>query len=191
MKLLTMFVCLFATLSICGQPKLPKIKNAKSIKPDIEKVVRDYYQQFHNITGDTLMRSTNSIEFKSKLLPIGAVKSSITKFIDPRSLTWQAVMFQSENFNEAITKYKQYYRQLNGAKLNIGVNSIYKLVGEYDTPDEGRGFAATILELEGNEDDLQQFKIEISLNYSLPEWTVKILVYEKVADEDMRPTVGM
>ena len=37
---------------------------------------------------------------------------------------------------------------------------------------------------------LQFFKVEIGLgNYSLPEWTVKVMIYEKVADDKMRPTI--
>src|SRR5690606_33867006 len=189
MKILIAIVMLFAFVTTNAQLKIPKIKSAVSIKPDIEKVAKDYYQQFHNITGDTLMRTSNSIEFRSKLLPVGAVNSSITKFIEPRTLSWQAVMFQAENFEEAVTKYKQYYRQLNGMSLNIGELSNYKLIGEYDAPDEGRGFASSILELQNSAPHLKQFKIEIGLNYSLPEWTVKIMVYEKLADEDVRPTM--
>ena len=38
---------------------------------------------------------------------------------------------------------------------------------------------------------MNQFKIEIALNYGLmPEWSVKIYVYEKEDDEDIRPTVN-
>jgi hypothetical protein len=32
--------------------------------------------------------------------------------------------------------------------------------------------------------------MEIGLNYTFPEWSVKIMVYEKIADEDIRPSTN-
>lgn len=189
MKKLTVVVLFFTTISINAQPKFPKLKTAPSIKGDIEKVAKDYYNNFNNITGDTLMQANNEIEFSSKVLPVGAIESRITKFIDPKTFTWQATMFKTEDFNEAVSKYKLYYRQLNGSNLKIDLNSSYKLNGDYDTPDEGRGFASSFLKFDGLNEDLKEFKIEIGLNYSFPEWTVRILMYEKEADDEIRPTV--
>ncbi|MEO6136809.1 MAG: hypothetical protein ABIP35_16765 [Ginsengibacter sp.] len=190
MKQLTVFVLLFTCLSISAQPKLPKLKPTASIKGDIEKVARDYYNDFLNISGDTLLHSQNEIEFSSKVLPVGAIESRITKFIDPRTFIWQATMYKTEDFTEAVAKYKLYYRQLNGTSLKIDVNSSYKLAGEYDSPDEGRGFASSYLKFNGNDDDLKQFKIEVAMNYSFPEWSVRILMYEKEADDEIRPTIA-
>ena len=190
MKQLTVIVLLFTCLSISAQPKLPKLKAAASIKGDIEKVAQDYYNDFHNIAGDTLLRSQNEIEFTSKILPAGAIESRITKFIEPNTFIWQATMYTTEEFTEAVAKYKQYYRQLNGTNLKIDLSGSYKLTGEYDMPDEGRGFASSYLKFDGTSDDLKQFKIEVALNYSFPEWSVRILMYEKESDEEIRPTIA-
>ena len=98
-------------------------------------------------------------------------------------------MLQTEDFKEAVSKYKQYSRQLNGANIAFYDKTSYKLTGTYATPDEARSFASSILELEGKNHDLQLFKVEVALNFSFPQWSVKILVYEKIADENMRPTL--
>lgn len=188
MKQFTVVVFIFTTLSISAQPGIPKLKSALSVKPDIEKVAKDYYQNFNNIKGDTLIQTTNTIEFSSKVIPVGALQSSITKYSEPNSYSWQATMLQTENFEEAVSKYKQYYRQLNAANFTFYDNTSCKLTGLYDAPDEGRGFASSILEFEGNSHCLQLLKIEVGLNYSFPEWTVKIMAYEKTADENVRPS---
>lgn len=190
MKQLSVIVLLFTCLSLSAQPKLLKLQTTASVKGDIEKVARDYYNDFHNIAGDTLLRSQNEIEFSSKVLPAGAIESRITKFIEPNTFIWQATMYKTEEFTEAVAKYKQYYRQLNGTNLKIDVSSSYKLAGDYDMPDEGRGFASSYLKFNGINDDLKQFKIEVALNYSFPEWSVRILMYEKEADDEIRPTIA-
>ncbi|HJY21764.1 MAG TPA: hypothetical protein VJ279_02695, partial [Hanamia sp.] len=170
------------------QIKLPALKSSPSVKPDVEKVARDYYQNFNNIKGDTLMQTAGTIEFESKIIPAGSLEATITKYSDPNSYSWQAIMFQTEDFKEAVSKYKQYYRQLNGANLTFYDRTSSKLTGPYDVPDEDRSFASSILELDSKKHDLQLFKVEVALNYSFPQWTVKIMVYEKIADENMRPT---
>ena len=188
MKLLLSVGFIFTTVSLSAQIKLAALKSSSSVKPDVEKVARDYYQNFNNIKGDTLMVTTATIDFKSKIIPPGALESTVTKYSDPNSYSWQATMFQTEDFKEAVSKYKQYYRQLNGANLTFYDRTSSKLTGPYDVPDEDRSFASSILELDARKHELQLFKVEVALNYSFPQWTVKIMVYEKIADENMRPS---
>lgn len=180
---------IFPIFATFAQPRVT-LKTSPSIKPVIEKVARDYYQNFNNIKGDTINKTESTIEFTSKVSPIGSLGTSITKYIDPYSYTWQTTMFQSENYQEAVDKYKEYYKQLDGCTLTFYDKTSYKLVGGYDTPDEDRPFASSILQLDGNNLDLQLFKVEVALNYSLPDWTVKIMIYEKVADDKIRPTIN-
>ena len=188
MKKLIVPLCLLLSISAIAQPKLVPLKATPSIKPAIEKVARDYYQDFNNIKGDTLNESAGSIEFKSKVIPEGSLNTAITKYVDPYSYTWQSTMFQSEDYGAAVAKYKEYYRQLNGCRLTFYDKSSYKLEGAYDKPDETRPFASSILELDSTNLDLELFKVEIALNYSMPNWTVNIMVYEKLADDKIRPT---
>lgn len=67
--------------------------------------------------------------------------------------------------------------------------STSKLAGQYDMPEEALSFASSILELQKVNKGLQLLKVEIAINYTLPEWTVKLLIYEKQADDDLRPTI--
>jgi len=190
MKPIFILLLTFFAIAASAQPKLLLRKPVPSIKPVIEKVARDYYQNFNNIKGDTISETTSTIEFKSRVAPSDALSTSITKYVDPFSYTWQTTMFESEDYQAAVEKYKQYYKQLNGCTLTFYDNSSYKLFGEYDTPDEDRSFASSILELKGDKPDLQLFKVEVALNYAMPVWTVKIMMYEKLADNKIRPTVN-
>ena len=180
---------LFIVFTVIAQPNLQRVKSAPSLKPVIEKVARDYYQNFNNIKGDTVSQTESTIEFKSKIIPEGAIDASITKYINPYSYSWQTTMFQSEDYLAAVGKYKEYYNQLNGCTLTFYDKSSYKLEGNYDTPDENRAFASSILQLDNTNPDLRLFKVEVALTYSIPDWTVRIMVYEKVADDEIRPTI--
>lgn len=177
-------------LGINAQPRLTPLTSATSIKSAVEKVARDYYQNFNNIKGDTINQTVSTIEFKSKISPTGSIATSIIKYIDPYSYTWQSTLFESEDFQAAADKYKDYYHQLNGCTLTFYDKTSYKLSGNYDIPDEDRSFASSILQLDSSNHDLRLFKVEVALNYSMPTWTVKVMIYEKVADEDIRPTVN-
>jgi hypothetical protein len=172
--------------TISAQPKFSALKTSASIKPDIQKVAQDYFHDFNNTRGEVVFENSNAVQFTSKIVPPGALHVTITKYNSPKSFTWQATMLQTENFKEAESRYKQYFRQLDGATFNLD-GSAYKISGMYDAPDENRSFASSALEVKGDADNLKHLRVEIGLNFAFPEWTVQILIYEKMGDEDVRP----
>lgn len=188
-KQLLTLTCIASSFVLFAQPRVQIARASPSVKLVIEKVAKDFYQNFNNIKSDTLSATASAIEFTSREAPVGALETSITKYIGPNSYSWQNTLFKSEEYESAVAKYKECYRQVNGATLTFYDKSAYKLSGYYDVPDENRTFASSILQLDGTNHDLQLFKVEVALNYSMPKWVVKVMVYEKVADKDIRPTV--
>lgn len=189
MKKLFMMVCIFSNFHLFAQNKLPLLKIANTIKPDIEKVARDYYDHFYNIKGEKISETESTIEYQSKIIPQGSLESTITEIKNLHNVySWQAIMLNTDDYEKAVEKYKQLYHQLNGSNFKMYDNQSWKFEGLYDAPDDDRSFASSVLEPDVNEKALQRLKIEIALNYNMPEWTVKILVYEKENDADIRPT---
>ena len=189
MKKIYLLLLILTAQELSAQSKLRVFKTAPSIKPDIERVVNDYYGRFFHFLGEKIDENLNTIEYKSKLLPQGALQSTIIQLKNQRNVySWQAVMLSTDDFEKAVEKYKELYRQLNGSSITVYGERQYKLKGDYDTPDESRSFASSILEPDVKEKYLRRLKVEVAINYSLPDWKVKILVYEKEADEDIRPT---
>jgi len=187
-KLCSIFVLLI-TIQLSAQNKIPILKISSSIKPDIEKVAGDYYDHFDHIKGEVISETISTIEYASKVLPLGASESSITEIKSVHNnFSWQAIMFTTEDYKKAAEKYKQIYNELNGANYNMHENRVWKFKGSYDLPDDDRAFASSILEPDKSEKSLKKLKIEVALSYSIPEWTVKVLIYEKEPDEDIRPT---
>ena len=189
MKKLCSLLLIITTLQLTAQNKLPLLKISHTIKPDIEKVAGDYYDHFYNIKGEKISETESTIEYKSKVIPQDALESTITEIKNMYNFySWQAIMMNTDDYEKAVEKYKQIYGQLNGASFIMHDGKAWKFNGSYDAPDDGRAFASSILEPDVNEKVLQRLKVEVALNYNMPEWTVKILVYEKESDKNIRPT---
>ncbi|MEP6951999.1 MAG: hypothetical protein ABI863_22105 [Ginsengibacter sp.] len=189
MKKLCLLVFILSALQVVAQNKLPAFKLTSVITPDIVKVAGDYYDHFFHIKGEKISETESTIEYKSKILPEGALESTITQVKSLQNVySWQATMMSTDDHDKAIAKYKQIYRQLNGANFTMSNGKTCKIKGAYDAPDDDRSFASSILEPDLAEKYLRRLKIEVALNYNMPGWSVKILVYEKEADDDIRPT---
>jgi len=189
MKKLFALIFIFSPFHPFAQNRSALLKVSNTIKPDIEKVARDYYDHFYNIKGEKISETESTIEYQCKIIPQGSLESTITEIKSLHNVySWQAIMLNTDDYEKAIEKYKQIYRQLNGASFIMHDNKARKFKGLYDTPDDNRSFASSILEPGTNEKPFQRLKIEVALNYNMPDWTVKILVYEKENDADIRPT---
>ncbi|MBS1736950.1 MAG: hypothetical protein JSS98_10165 [Bacteroidetes bacterium] len=173
----------------CASAQSTKAKPITTIRPQVQQLIHAYFQHFDGVKGDTLSQSNGSTIYSSKILPSGAIESSITQYKPGNTCSWQATLLRSEDFDKAVEVYKKYYQQLSGMPVVLDDKSISKLAGQYDKPEEARSFASSILELQSVNRELRLLKVEIAINYNLPEWSVKLLIYEKQADEDMRPTI--
>ena len=191
MKKLCTIICLLAGFINFAQNKPSGSKTPLPINSDIEKVAQDYYDHFDNIKGEKISETQNMIEYVSIINPPGAIESTVMQIKSlENSYSWQALMLDTESYNSAVAKYKELYHQLNNTKLSFGVGKAYKLKGAYDAPAEAKSFASTLLGLDASPDTLHQFKVEIAMTYVMPDWSVKIYIYEKEDDEDIKPTAN-
>jgi hypothetical protein len=189
MKKLSALIFLLPTVDIAAQSKLPSLKLTPVITTEILQVAGDYYDQFFYTKGEKIAETESTIEYKSKILPQGALESTVMQIKSLHNVySWQAVMMNTDDYDKAVAKYKQIYRQLDGANFRMNDGKNCKMKGSFDAPDGDRAFASSILQPDVTDKYLQRLKIEIALNFNMPEWTVKILVYEKESDEDIRPT---
>ncbi len=189
MKNLCPFILILSAFQISAQNKLPVFHLASTVRPDVIKVAGDYYDHFFNIKGEKISETESIIEYKSKILPQGAVESTILQIKSLHNVySWQALMLNTDDRDKAVLKYKQMYRELNGAGFIMNDGKKCKIAGPYDAPDNDRAFASSMLEPDVKEKYLKRFKIEVALNYNMSYWTVKILIYEKESDEDIRPS---
>lgn len=186
-----LFVSFFVLSSLfsSSQVKKPAAVPVYTVKTDVEKMARDYYAHFYYTKGDKLSENESAVIYSCKVVPKDAVQSTIIQYkSEVNDYSWQADMISTEEYSKAVSKYKTLYNQINGASFSMHDGKTYKIKGQYDAPDESRRFASSILEMDVKERDLKRLKIEVSLEYNMPNWIVKILIYEKEEDEEIRPS---
>lgn len=186
MKQIFMLLAVTAFLSAQSQPVL-KQKTTPSIQPFLNEVVQDFFQNFNNLKGDTISKDGSLVTFESKLKFPGAIECTINKYATPNTYSWQALMAETEDFNVAAELYNKYFKQLNKSKLAPNGFEKFSLIGNYDVPDDGRGFASTYLRLDAPKKPWDHFIVDLGMQYLFPNWQVKIMVYEKVPDDEIRP----
>ncbi len=178
-----------AILFSCGgwsQPIL-KTKNTSSILPALNAIVQDYFKHFENTIGDSISAYEGAVNYESRVKIPGAISCIVSKYALPGTYSWEAVMCEEEDFETAARKYHQYFKELNNSKIAPNGFEKFELRGTIDTPDESRGFASTLMKLEAPEKPWDHFIIDLAMQYLFPNWIVKISIYEKMPDEDMRP----
>lgn len=186
MKTILLSAAIFISYGVCSQPKL-KIKSSPSIQPALNEVVQDYFNGFEKALGDSISGFEGTVSYESRIRIPDAMSCIVSKYPTPGTFSWEAVMYQDEDFELAAKKYNQYFKELNNSKFTPNGYEKFVLKGTYDVPDESRGFASTIMKLEAPRKTWDHFTIDLAMQYQFPNWVIKISVFEKVPDEDMRP----
>lgn len=167
-----------------AQIKLPPIANP--IQAEMEKVVKDYFNQFMNIRGDEIAQNPQSTDYHSNITLQGSEDCSVTKYSSTNNevWSWQAVMLTTDEFETAKKKFKTLFTELNNLAVNIEgqPSSVFK--GNFETPTESKKFTTVIFSAQPANDALKPLKIELSLEYKITEWEIRILVYGKEREDN-------
>jgi hypothetical protein len=164
-----------------------KLPFANTLQPGLEKILRDYPNQFKNITGDELSRDVQTTDYQSSLTIPGAEQCTITKYSAKQKevYSWQALMLTTDNFGEARKKFKSIYSQLNNFSVHFN-NQLFHFKGGYENPVEAKTFTSSIFSAYPENESVSNLKIELTMQYELLEWKIKILVYAREREDNER-----
>lgn len=184
----TIFLLLFSILTIrtVAQPsKTAKVNN--SIQPTLNQVMEAYFNHFQSSLGDKKSDSPGSAIYDSKVKLSGALSCTVVKYDIPGTYSWTAVMAEDEDFQVADKKYKQYFEEINKQNFTPLGYAKYMLTGKMDAPNESRNFASSLLQFNSEERQLRDFYVNLEIQYEFPSWVVKISIYNKIPDKEIRP----
>jgi len=172
-----------------AQLKFPVTNN--ELRNNLSRVISDFPSQFSALKGDTISSSPQTIEFATRLDFKEAENNSIIEYKSAHNpiYSWQAVLLNTEDFEEASKKYKWLYNQLKVMTVKLEEYS-FTLSGEYDAPDESKKFSSSIFKLTPNASNLPKLKIEASMQFEFPEWKVSLLVYEREREDNERGDIN-
>lgn len=185
-KLSLVFTFFFQAYFLSAQ--LIPVKN--SFKADLAKVISDYPNHFKNLLGEIMEENTQSTDYRSQLKIKDAEECTITKYsaTGKEIYSWQAVMLKTENFEEAVKKFRSLYTSINN--LSVPVNEAHILFkGNFNKPVEEKKFSSVVFEPAGNRNENLKIRIELLLQSGLFDWTISVLVYEKEKEDYERGPV--
>jgi hypothetical protein len=181
--LLLLFVTSTLTTFAYSQLRLP-IANA--LASDIRKIIRDYPHQFKSLQGPVIEENPQTTSYECTFKVAGAESSSITQYSanNNKIYSWQALMLTTDDFEKAKEKVHALYRQFNQLGVKMDYGQTFYLGGKYVTPVEEKKFNVVTLMFENPDGNTHKMRLEISMQYEMLEWNVRILVYEHERDDD-------
>ncbi len=171
------------TLSSYSQLRLP-LANALAI--DIRKIIREYPHQFGNLQGNVIEENPQATSYECNLKVSGAETSSITKYSSNKRkvYSWQALMLTTDDFEAAKKKFRALHSQFNQLGVKMDYGETFYLGGKYKTPVEEKKFSSITMKFENPDRNTDRMRLEISMQYEMLEWKVRVLIYEHERDDD-------
>lgn len=189
MKRLILFCCtamLVQVLPLAAQnlTQNSSVASQVSLKNSLEDILKDYPNAFRNVMGELQFDDPQFSEFASRKHLSGALSSHFLRFNTPNGnvVTYEALMFLSEDFKAASSRYKAIAQELKKGIIKMGSHRPYIIDGKYQTPTDDLKFNEVIYTLLPADRVVDKLKIVISLEYVFPEWQVNIKLYDKEKD---------
>jgi hypothetical protein len=146
----------------------------------LEKVIRDYPFQFQNIKDGVLLKKEQTTEYGSKIIIPEALGCYITEhqLANIKTISWQANMYQSNDFSSAGKVFKQLYGQIKNSIVKLDNEKPIILNGGYETPSEKSSSTSVFFDLLPATNSTQKLKVDLSMIHSAGKWKVILSVYD-------------
>jgi len=183
-KPLLLFISFISIHFILSAQIIP-VKNA--LQTDLAKVIGDYPNHFNNFVGELLVKNPQSTDYKSLLVLKGAEECTVTKYsaTGKEVYSWQALMLKTESFDEASKKFNSLYNSLQNLSVHVS-SSDFVFKASYERPVEEKKFTSLVFKNSKEEKIPSRLRLELSMEYQLLEWEVKILIYDRDREDDER-----
>lgn len=152
----------------------------------LEKVIRDYPFQFQNIKDKALSKKGQTAEFASKVIIPESLGCSITEHqqVNKQTISWQALMYQSNDFVSAGNTYKQLYGQIKNTIVKLDNEKPIIINGNYETPSQKNASTSVQFDLLPATNSTQKLKVDLSMIQSAGTWKIILSVYD--GDKDLK-----
>ncbi|QEC68656.1 hypothetical protein FRZ67_15565 [Panacibacter ginsenosidivorans] len=165
-------------VSAKAQFKLPVVKAPNEISPVLEKVITDFPNDFSHIKGDLLEEQPSIINYACVLNMKGMQPGIISQYgyADEHAYSWKNVLLETNNFDEAKTKFKQFYNNIKKTEASIEKLEI-KLAADYVEPEAFKTFNTIRFKLETMQDLVKDVTVELNMEYEMDEWKITVSVF--------------
>jgi hypothetical protein len=162
---------------VCGFAQSPFSNETNNA---LEKVIRDYPFQFQNIKDRVLLKKEQATEYGSKIIIPEALGCYIVEnqLANIQTISWQANMYQSNDFAIAGKVFKQLYGQIKNTIIKLDNEKPIILNGIYETPSEKSTSTSVQFDLLPVTNSTQKLKVDLSMIQSDGKWKIILSVYD-------------
>ncbi|MEP6465664.1 MAG: hypothetical protein ABJB05_05140 [Parafilimonas sp.] len=177
MKKSILCISLFFSVSTFAQFHLASFN--KDVSNALSKVIEDFPNNFNNIRGDIIGTGIQSTNYTCTVNIDGADSSIIIQNGEDKDniYSWREVVFETEAFDEAKTKFHEYFNKIKGTSAIID-NKKINFLATYNSPDDSKRFASILFIADPNIQQIKNVVIDLSLQYLFSNWQISISVYE-------------
>jgi hypothetical protein len=178
----TLFFSVVFAIGFAQQPTQPKPVSADAAFSDaLNKVVQDYTSNFIHIQGEKLPADMDAATFKSKVCVPGASGCKVMRYrsAQDKSASWQAALYNGEDFSEAVKFYKKVISQVKKSAVRGVATASAGFDGKTENADESIGFAVTTLRLKTTNKTFKDLVAEVEISGNITTWEVRLNVYTK------------
>ncbi|HEY4107556.1 hypothetical protein [Puia sp.] len=168
-------------------PVYSQTETSSSFPAVIDSVLRDFPNNLRNITGDLVLAQGEFENYVSTVALPGAESCTITRWhsIDDTTASWQARMFEGDDYGEASKRYRELFRQLQGCYLKLVDDSVFYLTGDWEPAKEEAAFTTSTLRVATGDWRYREVKVEVELVYLITDWAVHINIVSKKRDDEV------
>jgi hypothetical protein len=182
MKKIFLIAVLFLAFTASSNGQFYKSLLSKSDFSDsLTKIIVDFKTNFSQIQGQEMALQFEMNVYQSKTTLPNSLHCTIirshSKF--DTSASWQAILYDGENYNDALKIYKDIFNQLKKSRIITSVNIPASFKGELQKPKESVRFASTSLVLETTDLIYRNFFAQIQLNSTYDGWEVQLNLMNK------------
>jgi len=152
----------------------------------IERVIRDYRNQFKNIRGEQLSQNTIATGYKSIINVPGSNNSSITIYNNnqPDACSWQAIVIETSDFAAARIRYKEVFDQVKNTIVKVDGQRPVIINGKFDVPTEDKKWNNILFELVPVGPEFQKLQVGLYIQKTSQKWTVVLKVHDTPVNEE-------
>jgi len=184
------FIILLLFSSSVFSAKAQLLKNAMpgnaAFNDSLNRIVNAYMSNYRHIQGKIFQEQSDvDIYYSTQSVP-GASEALIYRFhsVEDSTASWQAVMYNGDNFEEAAKVYKNIYRLVNKSRLNFGEVKAGSFKGTYTGPTEDLRFTSSILYSQVESGPYKYFIANIDLLNNFGNWEVRLSLNKKKDDRE-------
>jgi hypothetical protein len=153
-----------------------------SLTEAVERVVSEEPTRLVRLRGELLANNPEAVDYASVLKLQGADNCVISVFNTPGDTTacWKADLPAMDDFETAKKTYRSLYESLRMARINrLHPGTTYRLDGTFLAASEEKASNSIEFTLTPDEKEFKKIRVQILMNYVMPEWNLSVQIYEK------------